>query len=966
MTIDFPSAFSALTNGKSPFRWQQRLFADIVRGDIPDACDIPTGLGKTSVMAIWLAALDLGDRDIRLPRRLIYVVDRRAVVDQATEEAEQLAKALGDGTAKGTDPVIATLRERLRLGANRSLPISTLRGQLADNRIWLEDPSAPAIVVGTVDMIGSRLLFQGYGVSARMRPVHAALLGADALVVLDEAHLVPPLEALVRKVAALTVEDGNRAPFRVPELCAMTLSATGRGAAKKTFTLQPKDEKEDDVVRKRLNASKWLNLQGLPTSANLAETMAQLAWERGQGGRRIIVFCDSRKVAQAVYDDIEKKLGAHLKEHFGKEAPKSTDFIQLMVGARRVREREELARSKTFKRFSPKSAEDAAAAEMPAFLVATSAGEVGLDIDADHMICDLVAWERMVQRLGRVNRLGQFKEGSLVDVFAVSSDKDKEAETPAGTAQIETWRAPFDSALWPTGQNGRRDASPGALRRLRNNEDFKKLADDATTPEPLRPNLTRALIDAWSMTSLDEHPGRPNVTPWIRGWVDDEPQTRIVWRRHLPIRINDRYEVVKGAIGEFFEAAPPHLSEVLETYTYSVVELMRARVKALLKGKENEADAPEDLEQEQLDASDGAEKYEVPETRMSGGMFVVAVLTPGRKIDRLLRLREIEDIDAKRLYAMVAGRTVIVDARMGGLADTGLLDAKEHGPPATLDEKPFPALRAAFSDEEMEDTGPKRTWLWDDERLQEIGFRVGVVPHKFDSNTTWKPIYRRFMDPRVEEADDVDSFKEWRVEDWVGDGMARNESALAGTNQTIDPHHVRTKFWAEKIASRLGLPDQLRVVLTGAASVHDLGKARRNWQAYAGNPGFARRHAPLAKFTKKGNPNLLKIGEATYRHEFGSLRDAMAEKAFDGAVDDFRDLALHMIAAHHGNARPVIAPVDELDPPTVSRELARQAALRFARLQKQWGPWGLAWCEALLRAADVTASREVAKPEEES
>jgi CRISPR-associated endonuclease/helicase Cas3 len=142
--------------------------------------------------------------------------------------------------------------------------------------------------------------------------------------------------------------------------------------------------------------------------------------------------------------------------------------------------------------------------------------------------------------------------------------------------------------------------------------------------------------------------------------------------------------------------------------------------------------------------------------------------------------------------------------------------------------------------------------------------------------------------------------------------MARNESALARTNQTIDPHHVRTKFWAEKIASRLGLPDQLRVVLTGAASVHDLGKARRNWQAYAGNPGFARGHAPLAKFTKKGNPNLLKIGEATYRHEFGSLRDAMAEKAFDGAVDDFRDLALHVIAAHHGNARPVIAPVDEL------------------------------------------------------
>lgn len=44
--------------------------------------------------------------------------------------------------------------------------------------------------------------------------------------------------------------------------------------------------------------------------------------------------------------------------------------------------------------------------QRPAFLFATSAAEVGVDLDADHMVCDLVAWERMVQRLGRVNRRG--------------------------------------------------------------------------------------------------------------------------------------------------------------------------------------------------------------------------------------------------------------------------------------------------------------------------------------------------------------------------------------------------------------------------------------------------------------------------------------------------------------------------------------------------------------------------------
>jgi CRISPR-associated endonuclease/helicase Cas3 len=39
-------------------------------------------------------------------------------------------------------------------------------------------------------------------------------------------------------------------------------------------------------------------------------------------------------------------------------------------------------------------------------------------------------------------------------------------------------------------------------------------------------------------------------------------------------------------------------------------------------------------------------------------------------------------------------------------------------------------------------------------------------------------------------------------------------------------------------------------------------------------------------------------------------------------------------------------------------ERARDVAMRFARLQKRWGPWGLAWWEALLRAADAQASRD--------
>jgi CRISPR-associated endonuclease/helicase Cas3 len=115
-TIDFDAAFEALTRddslggrGYSPMIWQRRLYREFSNGKIPSALDLPTGLGKTSVMAIWLIAWAQG---ATLPRRLVYVVDRRAVVDQATTEAERLRS--NAGAALGVE----------------KLPISTLRGQL--------------------------------------------------------------------------------------------------------------------------------------------------------------------------------------------------------------------------------------------------------------------------------------------------------------------------------------------------------------------------------------------------------------------------------------------------------------------------------------------------------------------------------------------------------------------------------------------------------------------------------------------------------------------------------------------------------------------------------------------------------------------------------------------------------------------------------------------------------------------
>ena len=106
-----------------------------------------------------------------------------------------------------------------------------------------------------------------------------------------------------------------------------------------------------------------------------------------------------------------------------------------------------------------------------------------------------------------------------------------------------------------------------------------------------------------------------------------------------------------------------------------------------------------------------------------------------------------------------------------------------------------------------------------------------------------------------------------------------------------------------------------------------------------------------AKTKGGGNLRLLE----GYRHEFGSLIIAEAENLPEAT----RDLILHLIAAHHGNARPLISCEGcEAGPPSDLESKAGDAALRFVRLQKDYGPWGLAWREAILRAADQAASRE--------
>jgi CRISPR-associated endonuclease/helicase Cas3 len=941
-TIDFDATFEVLTRddalggrGYSPMIWQRRLYREFSDGNIPSALDLPTGLGKTSVIAIWLIAWAQG---ARLPRRLVYVVDRRAVVDQATTEAEKLRS-----------------NAEAALGVKK-LPISTLRGQFVDNREWLTDPAAPAIVVGTVDMIGSRLLFSGYGVSARMRPYHAGRFGADALVVLDEAHLVPPFAHLLRAIKQdASLWPKNEADRELlPRFVFLPLSATQRDSridecGRPPFQLEEVDWRTDSVAKKRFKARKHLSLEPFAQKdqdRQLAGAALALATKDG-GFSRVVVFCDRRErqdegggpSAQGVADAIkdvakgDKKAGrVKLEIH----------PVELLVGARRVYERDGVAgRLRAFGFIGEKKP-----LGKPAFLVATSAGEVGVDIDADHMVSDLVTWERMVQRLGRVNRRGEGDAELRVfwgESTIKSADRPTEAEKRALTALAS--RAVIEKL--PKIDTGF-DASPRALRTLaegaRKDDALKALIDAATTPEPLRPALNRALVDAWSLTSLEAHTGRPVVAPWLRGWMEETPQAVILWRSHLPLREGasdwPRTSAERKEIEDFFEAAPPHEGEKLETEHYRVATWLQGRAQALLA---RERSAPEEnaegeafehetsiVDDTDAEASDG-EGAILPVQQLGRDAIVALLLSSsGNYLRRywLTDLAQERKGHAKKDFEdELAGKVLVVDARLGGLKD-GLLDSE--------------------SKEQAETADTSTAW---NETAQ---FRVRRVESLHEEPEVEWRFEHAFVCRRNADGEAL----EWLRVEHLKDAARKEDARSIAKPQELAEHQEWVRREMLRIARGVGLSGAAPTALAVAAALHDEGKKASRWQRAFKAPRDAQRFGLTEPLAKTRGP----IDQAYldhYRHEFGSLPYVEKHPDFAALPSDMRDLVLHLVAAHHGFARPVIETRGCEDaPPSALQSRARDVALRFARLQKRWGPWGLAWWEALLRAADALASRD--------
>lgn len=879
----FARRFEALT-GNVPFPWQQALFEHAFSGDFAQirVCHLPTGLGKTSIIAIWLLALAerLGSETPgTFPRRLVYVVNRRTVVDQASGEVQRWRERVS--RAPELADVLHACHKLAVLHGPYPFSVSTLRGQFADNAAWRNDPARPAVVVGTVDMIGSRLLFEGYGCGFRSRPLHAAFLGQDVWLIHDEAHLEPAFQHLVESIQAEQRMSGEYRRFHVS-----ALTATPR-ASVPAFSLKEAD-REQKEVRRRLTARKGLLMHQVADKKAVPERVADLALTYHESSQAILVFA-------ATVEDVDRIV----KRIEDERLP-----VQSLTGTLRGFERDRLvSEDPVFARFSSESR--AAPASGTAYLVCTSAGEVGINMSGDHMVCDLSTFESMTQRFGRVNRFGTGDAHVDVVVAGLPTD-DTATATSTGTISSEDEPLNLDHyerarartarllSTLPERSDGRLDVSPAALEALPTPQKLQ-----AYSPEPVIPRVTEELFDAWGSTSIrGALPGRPAVADWLHGIAPWEPpQTLVAWRQEV--------SVVAGALLERYQP-----DELLEDYPLKPHELLRDRSDRVLRHLQRIA------------------------TRMPGNPAWL-VTADNRATPTTL------DAIAAGGVSLIANCTVLLPPDAGGLAVS-----TEHGPTGRLDGDASRNTNAPpdwydVSDDWYDEGASKGRLRTFDEEVAVPGMRLvrSVVIPVSDSgggedDGVTERVWRWFVRPRF--AEDAGS----------GAGL---------WPQPLDEHAASAARYAGRFSRNLGLAAPEATAVCFAARAHDTGKCRAVWQRAIGNGEHPR--IVLAKSGSRFSP----IELSRYRHELGSIVDVLEVPAFQALSHDIQELVLHLIAAHHGRARPCFSADEVHDPERPDdavKRIASDVPTRFGRLQRKYGRWGLAYLESLVRAADVLASQE--------
>jgi CRISPR-associated endonuclease/helicase Cas3 len=364
---------------------------------------VPTGAGKTAAAVLaWL--WNLRERPNMTPLRLVYCLPMRALVEQTAAAAREWTRRVAP-----------------------HVNVHVLMGGEVDQG-WEMEPEKPAIFVGTQDMLLSRALNRGYGMSRYQWPVHFGLLNNSCLWVLDEVQLMGS------GLGTTTQLDAFREIYGAFGPCATWwMSATLDKAWLETVDFRPKiadlplitlqdEDRNESSLQKRYQASKPLE-----RTSWLAESdLANLILERHQRGSLTIAVVNTVVRAQKTFQELDKKLG--------KINGSSRPEIILAHSRFRAHEREAL-----LKNMQEPIADTNTQGKI---IIATQVVEAGVDISARTLITDLAPWSSLVQRFGRCNRAGEFEENAPAQVVVLDVPENKCA--PYELEEMESGRKGLD------------------------------------------------------------------------------------------------------------------------------------------------------------------------------------------------------------------------------------------------------------------------------------------------------------------------------------------------------------------------------------------------------------------------------------------------------------------------------------------------------------------------------------------
>lgn len=397
--MDYPEWFGRVTGHGTPHPWQREL--GVASECIDRLIRIPTGMGKTEgVLAAWVWHR-LVRKDSSWPRRLVWCLPMRVLVEQTAEAARQLLERIGE---QYPDALLDVGVHLLMGGV-----------ELED---WHLHPEKPAILVGTQDMLLSRALNRGYAAGRARWPLEYGLLNQDCLWVMDEVQLMDVGLATSVQLQAFRREGEGRAlrPCRT-----WWMSATLQPEWFETIDSRPWLSQLRDAMLRIPPAGRigplWevrKPLARLPIPARNdkdAKAFAQAVVEAHRRAQPTI----TGRITLAIVNRVETALA--LKRAVDALVEEASDPPDVRLIHSRFRGLERKTWTDAF--LSRRACEDSTANRI---IIATQVVEAGVDISTTALVTELAPWPSLVQRFGRAARYGGGAEVVVVDRDASGKD----------------------------------------------------------------------------------------------------------------------------------------------------------------------------------------------------------------------------------------------------------------------------------------------------------------------------------------------------------------------------------------------------------------------------------------------------------------------------------------------------------------------------------------------------------------